>query len=140
MNKIFIAAADRPGVLAEVTEILAEKNINIENIDLEKLGTIEGISGCIIAVDNYELALRLLNNAAIAGAPFKAIPEENLVLLLDDAPGSLAKITKRFTENAININSIHIIVRGQKHMLAGISVDHLEEAKKAFKDILVFPR
>ncbi|MDP8262836.1 MAG: ACT domain-containing protein [Candidatus Ancaeobacter aquaticus] len=140
MNKIFIVAKNKVGVLATITELLAEKNINIDEIDVDELQSLKGMEACVISVDKYDLALETLRNATMKEGLFKAVPQENLVLLLTDKPGALAHITKKFKDADINIHGMHILERDGNHSLVGVSVDHILEAKQVIADCLIFPK
>ena len=135
MKNILVIAKDKTGLLAEVTAILAKHKINIKDINAYSY---KGMAAIDIAVDKYDLALKLL-----ADADLTAIPEENLVLQLDDVPGALAKVAKKLKDADINMRRLHIIARDRKRSLVGINIEHPEQIKKAaqlLKDCLIFPR
>lgn len=129
MKQITIVCESRPGVMAEISEALAAAGVNIETLDAESFGD----SGVIImTVDRYDEALR-----ALARTPFHAISEDAIVVQLDDKPGELARITRRFKEANINLRSIHIIRRDAGKSIVAISTRCTEEAKQLVKDVLV---
>ena len=132
MNKIFLIEKEGAGLLDCVSSVLGRENINIENIDFH---TFDGMCACVIAVDKYDLALKLL-----AAAPITAIPEENLVIKLDDVPGALAGIAERFKDAGIQISRLSIIMRDDKHSIVGITSERLEEARNLVGDELLFPK
>jgi hypothetical protein len=135
MNRILIIARDKVGLLSDVTKILAKHKINIEDIDGYSF---KGMAAICIAVDQYERALKLLTEAS-----FTAVPEENLVIQLDDVPGALAKVAKKLKTSGINIRRLQIIMRDRKHSLVGITIEEEKQTKKAIKllkDVLLFPR
>ncbi len=129
MKQITIICESRPGVMAEISEALAAAGVNIETLDAETFGT----SGVIImTVDKYDDALR-----ALARTPFHAISEDAIVVQLDDKPGELARITRRFKEAEINLRSIRIIRRDAGKSIVAISTRRPEEAKELVKDVLI---
>lgn len=129
MKQISIVVENRSGILAEVTNIMAENGINIENIEAETVGN----SGIIImTVDKYDLALKKLRDAS-----FNAITEDSLLIRLKDEPGALAKIAKEFKDANINIRSFHIISRDGDNSIAAISTERTAKAVELVKDILV---
>ena len=65
MKEITVITHNHPGVLADVTELLAGARINLESIDAETLGTQAVLC---LTVDRYDDALR-----ALAGAGFSAV-------------------------------------------------------------------
>jgi len=135
MRKILVIARDEMGLLADVTDTLARHKINIKDIDGYSF---KGMAAISIAVDHYERALEVL-----ADASFTAVPEENLVIQLDDVPGALAKVAKKLKKAGINMRRLHIIMRDRKHSLVGITTERTKDADKAakiLKSIVIFPR
>lgn len=129
MKQITIVCENRPGVMAEIAEALAAAGVNIETVDAETIGN----SGVILlTVDRYDDALR-----ALARTPFHAISEDAIVVQLDDAPGELARIMRRFKEANINLRSIHIIRRDAGKSIVAISTRRTQEAKELLRDVLV---
>ena len=131
MNKIFLIEREGQGLLACVSGVLGCENINIESIDFH---TFDGMAACVIAVDKYDFALNLL-----AAASITAIPEENLVIKLDDVPGALSNVAKKFKDADIQIRRLYIIMRDDKHSIVGISSERMDEARNLVTDELIFP-
>ena len=130
MKQISIVSASKPGVLADISDLMAKNNININNIEGETIGNM-GI--LVMSVNKYDLALKVLRNSG-----FDAISEESLLLKLKDEPGALAKIAKRFKDANINIRGIHIIRRDGDNSVVAVSTERSEDAIKLVKDILLF--
>lgn len=130
MKQITIVAQNRSGVVAEITEALAAENINIDALVAD--GHAE--SGVIVlTVDRYDDALHV-----IARIPdIKALTEDVILVRLDDKPGALAQIARRFKDANINIRSIRIISRENQQSLAAICTDRSKEAMKLVEDILI---
>jgi histidine decarboxylase len=131
MKQITIVSEDRPAIAAEITEALAAAGVNIEDLDL----AVEPVGGTALfhlTVDKYDEALR-----ALAATPFKAVTEDALVVQIEDRPGGLAAITRRFRDTNISLRSIRIIRRGGGKAVAAIASDRTEEARQLLKDILV---
>lgn len=132
MNKIFVIADLGANLLAGISEVLGKESINIESIDFH---TFENMSACSIAVDKYDRAIELLTEAS-----FTVIPEENLVVRLNDVPGALAKIAGRFKDADIKINRLNVILRDENHSIVGIASDRLQDARELVMDELLFPK
>jgi hypothetical protein len=132
VNKIFVIANVSTNLLASVSEVLGEENINIENIDFH---TFDNMSACSIAVDKYDRAMELL-----ADASFTVLPEENLVVRLKDVPGALAKIVGRFKDADIPIQRLNVIARDEKHSIVGIISNRMDDARNLVMDELLFPK
>ena len=103
MERIVIMARDEVGVLSDITGALASANINIQSINTQ----VNGEQGTIIiSTDDTDRAL-----LALAEAGYSAVTDDAMIIRLKDEPGALAKIAQRFSEESINILSIHILDR-----------------------------
>jgi hypothetical protein len=104
MNQIkIIVPANTPGIIADVTELMAARGINILAID---------------ATDNHEHAVILLEAEpydealrALAAGGYDAASEDVIVIRLMDEPGALARVAAKFRERNININAMRIVRR-----------------------------
>lgn len=129
MKQISIVVKNAQGVLATIAELMAERNINITDIEAETVGE-TGV--LVMSVDQYDTALQTLRDAG-----FNAISEESLLVRLKDEPGALARVAKRFSAADINIRGIHIISREGGESIVAISTERTDEAIKVVEDILV---
>jgi hypothetical protein len=129
MKQITIVCEDRPGIAAEIAEALAAAGVNIEDLAAE---AVSGTGLFHLTVDRYDDALR-----ALAATPFKAVTEDALVVQIDDRPGGLAAITRRFRDANLNLRSIRILRRGGGKAFAAIAAERMEEARALLKDVLV---
>ena len=129
MKQITIISDNRLGVVAEICEALAAARVNIESMDAETIGG-SGITK--LTVDHYDDALR-----ALAQTPFHAISEEAIVLQLEDKPGELARIARRFRDANISIRSVRIIRRANGTSIVAISTERTEEAMEVVKDVMI---
>ena len=130
MKQLSIITNSRVGIIAEVTEALAAKNINIENIDAQ---VFEDKAIVTLEVDNEELALTELNNLH----NYKVIAEDSIIIKLPNEPGALAKISRRFTDASVDLLSIRFIERNEDFGLVAISTERSEVALALIKDVLV---
>ena len=103
MERIVIVAKNEVGVMADITRVLAEANINLESINTQGSGEQGHI---IISTDETDRALRLL-----AASGYTAVTDDALIIRLRDEPGALARVSQRFGEEGINIQSLHILNR-----------------------------
>lgn len=132
MKEIVIVSDGRPNMVAEITETLADASVNIEFLSAE-------IIGCsrvaILTVDHYDEALR-----ALARTPYQAIGEDAFLIQLDDKPGELARITRRFTDAGVELRSIRLIRYEGGTGIFAVAADQTEEARELLKDVLISPR
>ncbi|MCI5212457.1 MAG: hypothetical protein D3910_27565, partial [Candidatus Electrothrix sp. ATG2] len=115
--------------LADITEIMAANNINIDTIESETVGDSSVI---VMTVNKYDLALRALRDAS-----YNAITEDCLLIKVKDEPGALARIARRFKDAEMHIRSFHIISRNNDTSIAAISTERTESAMRLVQDILV---
>jgi hypothetical protein len=129
MKEIFIVSDNRPNMVAEITEALADAGVNIEFLSAEIIGSSRV---AILTVDRYDEAIR-----ALAQTPYQALSEDALLIRLDDKPGELARITRRFKDAGIELRSIRIIRREAGTGIIAVAADRTEEAAELLKDVLI---
>jgi hypothetical protein len=129
MKQITIIAEDQPGLAADISEVLAAANVNIDSFTAE---AVAGHMVAIVTVDKYDEALR-----ALAARKFQAFSEDAIIVQLDDKPGELARITRRFKDANINIRSIRFVRRSGEKALVAIAAERTAEAMTLVKDVLV---
>jgi hypothetical protein len=131
MKEIIIVSEDRPGLVADISSVLAEAEINIEFLSAEIVG---GTAITILSADRYDVALR-----ALSAAGFHALTEDAIVVRLDDKPGELARITRRFKEAGISLRSIRIIRRDRDagQSIVALSAPRTQEAMELVKDVMI---
>jgi len=130
MKQLSIIAESRMGIVAEISEALAENNINIENIDAKSFSENAVI---LLSVDQYDLALQTLSHFD----SFQIITEDAILIRLKNEPGALAKIARRFTDANISLRSIRFVQRNENYGLVAISADRTDKALNLVKDVLV---
>jgi hypothetical protein len=130
MRRITIVSERRFALIAEISEALADANVNIQTINGE---TFENSAVLIITVDKYDQALHTIQG--LSG--MRAISEDAILLRLEDEPGALAKVARRFTTANIDIRSVRFMQRDDRHALVAVSTDRTQEALALVQDILV---
>src|SRR5262245_51351534 len=129
MKQLTLVVPDRPGLATDVTELLAAAGVNIETFDAETTGDTAVV---VLTVDEYDKALQALH---LGG--FQPVTEDALLVRLDDKPGALAAVAKRFRDAGISLRSLRILHTGAGQTLAMISTERTAEAVALVKDILV---
>lgn len=129
MKRITVILDNHPGAVAELTRTLAERQVNIETLDVEDSGP-AGVANLV--VDQYDRALQALRDGG-----FRAVSEDALVLRLKDEPGALARVATRFKEAGINIRSMHILKREGNHALVTIVSERPRESAELVRDLIV---
>ena len=121
MNRIIVMAKNEVGVLADISQALADEGINIETISAEGLAD-QGV--ITLSTDNHDDALRVLMNAG-----YKAVSDDSLILRLPDEPGALAKVAGRFKDAGVNIQSLHIVERQGDHTIVALAAEDRAQAE-----------
>lgn len=129
MKQIIIPVPDRPGAVADLSEVLGGAGVNIEDLDA---GGVDENGVVILTVDRYDDAVRALHEAG-----YRAITEDALVLRIRNEPGSLAKIARRLAEASINIRSLRIAKHLGEETLVTLVAERPEEARELLRDCLV---
>ena len=121
MPRIIIMANNEVGVIADVSRVLADSDINIETISADGLGP-KGV--ITLTTNDYDDALRALTDAG-----FKTVTDDALLIRLPDEPGALAKIAEKFKQANVNIQSLHIIDRRAGYTTVALSPDDRAKAE-----------
>ncbi len=130
MKQISVVSEDKPGVVALISEVLANHQININSLDAETFGQ---WAVTLVTVDKYDEALRALRSETT----YRILTEDVILVRIEDRPGALAKLARLFRDRGINIRSMRIIQRGANDSAVAISTDKTKEALELVKDILI---
>jgi hypothetical protein len=128
MKQLTIITEDRPGLLSEITSVLADAGINIQDVDAEAAGPTSAIS---IAVDRYDEAVRLLSARG-----WKVFAENTLVIEVPDEPGALARVACRFSDAGVNLRSVRFIRRRKGKALVALCTREEARALELVRDLL----
>ena len=115
------------GVIADISKLLAEADINIETLDAESTGDDDGV--VILTTNDPDHALYALTNAG-----FRAVSDEALILKLKDEPGALAKIAEKFKQSNLSIRSMHILNRQAGYSMVALTTDDKDKAQTLIDD------
>lgn len=130
MKQLTVITEARKGLAAELTEALAEQNINLASLDAKST---DKHAIFVLVVDKYDAALQTLNKMP----GMQVISEDAILIRLKDEPGAVAKIARRFTDADITMRSIRILQRDGDYGLIAISTDRTDDALKLVEDVLV---
>src|SRR5579862_6410218 len=129
MRSIKVVVPNRPGLLAEVTEVLAAQSISIDHIVVETHG-----AGAVVrmALENDDAALTVLTDAG-----YHALSDDVLLARLEDKPGALALLSRRLGEANVNIRSMHHVQRDGGYSLVAVSTDDNAQARKLLGEVVL---
>ncbi len=101
MTEFTIRLANRPGMLAELAQLLGQGGVNVEA--LAAFG--HGEDGQVrIIVDNADVTRRIFRSAGIA-----LDEREVITTILPDRPGELARMTKELADGGVNIDAMYLL-------------------------------
>lgn len=122
-TQIVVDIENRPGALAELTEVLAASEVNIEAILLE--GSFD-FGNVRLHVSSPKKALKALSDA---GYQFRSA--ECLVLQLPNEPGALADATRKLAKAKVNIQALFgTTAPDAEHAEFVLMVSDLDKARK----------
>ncbi len=129
MKALNIIQEDHPGLLAEVTTLLENEGIAVQDFAGATVGNTAVIS---LTIERYKDAFRLLSDAG-----YRVIASEHLLVRLEKHPGALAELSRRLADENVNVRGMHIVTKDEKAGIVALeTVDH-EKAREVLKDILV---
>jgi hypothetical protein len=129
VRSIRVVVRNTPGLLAELTELLASHGIDIAQIVVETY-----TAGAVVRmeIENEDAALAVLTDAG-----YHAVTDDVLLARIEDRPGSLAELSRRFADAKINIRSLHHVRRDAGFALVAVSTDDNQQARKLLGEAAV---
>ena len=121
MNAFIIELANRPGMMADVAEAIAEKGINIAAI----AGATSGQTGAVAILTNDEAGTRAVLESR--GLTFREVPLVSASLV--DRPGSLADASRRLANAGVNIEALFVTGAGGETATVAFAVQDAGAAK-----------
>lgn len=105
VQRITVVSHNRPGVLAEVTELLASQGISIASIVAQTYGT-DGVMHIDLDAKDEDRAL-----AALTSGGYQAVTEDVLLARIKDRPGALAELSRRLSEASLDVRGLNLVQR-----------------------------
>ncbi len=129
MKQLTVLVPNEIGIAARLTACLAERDINIEKIDVE---SVEDHGVVVLSVDRYDEALRVLCDQG-----FRVITQDTLLVRLEDKPGALAAVALRLKDAGLDLRSMHILRRDASSTTASLVCSDNAVAAEVLRDVLV---
>lgn len=129
MKHITVISEDRPGVLAEVTELLNSQGVDIRGLDSQLAGSQLFLK---LHLSDPDLGLSLLNSAG-----FQVVSEQSVLVCIEDKPGALARIARRLADHQIELRGISLVHQEQGFWSVAVSSDDDQRVREVLQDILV---
>ena len=105
MQRITVVTHNRPGVLAEITELLAAKGISIASIVAEAYGN-DGVMHIDLDAADQDKAL-----GELTAAGYQAVSEDVLLARIQDRPGALAELARRLRNADLDVRGLNMVQR-----------------------------
>ncbi len=121
MTEFTVHLANRPGMLAALTEKLASAGINIEALaafGLDEQGQIR------LMVDDAVTTRSVLKTAGITFDE-----RQVLTTTLEPRPGALAALTRRMADAHVNIDAMYLLRSSAEGMEFAVAVDDPDRAR-----------
>jgi hypothetical protein len=129
MKVLTLVQENHPGLLAEVTALLAQEGIAVEDFT----GTLVGDTAVLtLTVGPYRRAFRLLSKAG-----YRVVASEHLLVRLERRPGALAELSRRLADAGIDLRGMHIVNKDAETGIVALETADYEKAREVLKDILV---
>jgi hypothetical protein len=123
LEELVVTIDDRPGVLADIGELLGGSGVNIETLSAT---TYNGRGVIHLVVDDGEDAAEQL-----ASNGFKVESARPVIATtLDDRPGEFGRYCRRLANSGVSISAAYVARRGGGETEMIFAVDNLEVAQK----------
>lgn len=127
MRAFIVKAQNRPGAIADLTEALGERGINITGV----AGSAWGDSGAIGLITNDDAGTRSVLDDRHAD-----YRETELVAAgMEDRPGTLGAATRRLADRGVNIEAILPTGMQGNRITVSFAVDDAAVAREALGDL-----
>ena len=123
LEEIIVAVDDRPGLLADIGELLGGAGVNIETLgayDHDGMGVVH------LVVDDGEDAGEILASNGFKVEGTRPV----LAATLDDRPGELGRYCRRLADAGVVISSAYVAKRRGGETEVIFAVDDLDAAKE----------
>ena len=124
LEEIIVSSDDRPGMLAEIGELLGRTGVNIETLSaFSQNGT--GVVHLIVDDGDDAAEVLMQNGFKVEGS------RPVLTATLDDRPGELGRYCRRLAQEGVAISAAYVAKRGGGETELIFAVDDLEAAQQA---------
>jgi hypothetical protein len=123
LEEIVVVVDDRPGVLADIGELLGDAEVNIESLAAT---TYNGQGVIHLIVDDGEDAGEVLKSNGFKVEEVRAV----LSATLDDAPGELGRYCRKLFTSGVGIAAAYVARRGGGETEMIFAVDDIDAAKR----------
>ncbi len=126
-NQFVIELPNKPGALADLSEELARRGVDLRAIGGGGIGE----SGHLIVKTSDDATTR----AVLEAGTYEFIEGESLLVEVDDQPGGMARVARRLADAGINIYGHLFIGRWGDQAQFSFVVSDVEAARRALEDV-----
>ncbi|HYY43612.1 MAG TPA: ACT domain-containing protein [Actinomycetota bacterium] len=123
LEEILVAVDDRPGLLAEVGEVLGSARVNIETLSV---ATFSGKGTIRLVVDDGEEAAEVLKKNGFDVLHSRPV----IAVTLDDRPGELGRYCRKLADSGVSVSAVYLARRDAGETELIFSVDKPETASQ----------
>ena len=129
MKRVTVIGRDHPGLLADISELLANAGLDIRDVVAQ-----QAAEDCFLTLllSDHDLGLRVLTEAG-----YKTVSEEVVLIRIEDKPGALAQVARVLADNDIGLRVISMVHEGEDHNAVAISSSNNDGVRALFRDQLV---
>jgi hypothetical protein len=124
LEEIIVTTDDRPGLLAEMGELLGHHGVNIETL---AASSHDDRSVIHLVVDDGDETAEILASHGFKVEGSRPV----LTVSLDDRPGELGRYCRRLSKSGVSISSVYLVNRNGGETELIFAVDNLEAATRA---------
>ena len=129
MRTMVIIEAARPGLLADITTLLARHGIDLNDFSGHMVGDTAVIT---LQAEPYRDGYRVLTEAG-----YHVYASETLLVRLEQAPGALAKLSQRLAQAGVNVRGLHLVNKDEQAGLVALETADQDRARDVLRDQLV---
>ncbi|MFH1970307.1 MAG: ACT domain-containing protein [Verrucomicrobiota bacterium] len=129
-KQLTVVMQNTMGTLAEVTGLMADKGVNIENVCAYTVGDVAVVH---LLTDDNEKA-----RTALEKKGYRVVETEVIVVQVWNRPGSLSAVAAKFRQHAINVQYVYgtSSLAGEK-MTIVFSSDDNDKAAEVFDSMVI---
>ncbi|WP_210397737.1 ACT domain-containing protein [Motiliproteus sediminis] len=129
MKQLTVVDTNRPGLLADVTELLSRHQIDIRSFDTLLDGDQVYIKLMLSDVDQ--------GLAVLTEGGFQAISEDSVLIRIVDQPGALAQIARTLADHGVDIRALTLVQQGEGFWSVAVSSSDNVRVRTLFADSLI---
>lgn len=127
MRRITVVSRDRPGLIADVSELLSRSGLNIATLDALTVGEDAVLR---LGVEDEDRVL-----SALTQGGYQAMTEDVLTVQVTDEPGALARVARRLTDARLDIRGVSMLSRGGGLCIIALDTSDNVRAQQLLSDL-----